>query len=95
MRAEPRLARLCASVAFIEQPIKRQAALARDVSELSSRKPVIIDESDDTLDAFVRARELGYHGVSSKTCKGLYKSLINRARCSKWNHEARASRAGS
>jgi hypothetical protein len=30
---------------------------------------------------------MGYTGVSSKTCKGLYKSLINRARCLKWNHE--------
>ncbi len=85
MNAEPALARLCASVAFIEQPIKRQAALARDVRALSSLKPIIIDESDDGLDAFVRARELGYQGVSSKTCKGLYKSLINRARCARWN----------
>ena len=88
MNAEPKLARLCASVAFIEQPIKRQAALARDVRALSSLKPVIIDESDDSLDAFVRARELGYQGVSSKTCKGLYKSLINRARCAQWNAAA-------
>jgi hypothetical protein len=88
MNAEPSLKRLCQSVAFIEQPIKRQAALARDVSALSSLKPVIIDESDDTLDAFVRGRELGYQGVSSKTCKGLYKSLINRARCVRWNAEA-------
>ena len=54
-RAAP--APACAtSVAFIEQPIKRQAALARDVAALSAQKPVIIDESDDSLDAFVRAR---------------------------------------
>jgi len=46
---------------------------------------VIIDESDDSLDAFPRAKALGYRGVSSKTCKGLYKSLINRARCAAWN----------
>jgi hypothetical protein len=88
MNAEPKLARLAASVVFIEQPIKRQAALARDVRALSALKPVIIDESDDSLDAFVRARELGYQGVSSKTCKGLYKSLINRARCAQWNAAA-------
>jgi hypothetical protein len=25
--------------------------------------------------------------VSSKTCKGLYKSLVNRARCMAWNRE--------
>jgi hypothetical protein len=87
MQAEPRLARLCESVVFIEQPIKRQAALARDVRALSAKKPVIIDESDDSLDAFVRARAVGYRGVSSKTCKGLYKSILNRARCAKWNRE--------
>ncbi len=85
MRAEPRLARLADSVAFIEQPIKRQAALTQDVRALAAHKTVILDESDDTLDAFVRGRAMGYRGVSSKTCKGLYKSLINRARCLQWN----------
>ena len=33
---------------------------------------------------FPRARALGYKGVSSKTCKGIYKSLINGARCAAW-----------
>src|SRR5205085_399301 len=80
MKADPRLRRLVASIAFIEQPIKRQNALTADVSALSKEKPVIIDESDDTLDAFPRARALGYRGVSSKTCKGIYKSIINAAR---------------
>jgi hypothetical protein len=51
---------------------------------LTAEKPVIIDESDDSLDAFPRAKALGYRGVSSKTCKGLYKSLINAARCAAW-----------
>ena len=85
MRAEPSLKRLCASVAFVEQPIRRQSALERDVTALSAQTPVIIDESDDSLGAFVRARDKGYRGVSSKTCKGLYKSLINAARCAAWN----------
>ena len=49
--------------------------------------PVIVDESDDALDAFVRARARGYRGVSSKTCKGIYKSLVNAARCALWNRE--------
>jgi len=87
MEAAPRLQRLVASVAFIEQPIKRQNALAADVSVLSSARPVIIDESDDTLDAFVRAKARGYRGVSSKTCKGIYKSLINAGRCRRWGSE--------
>jgi L-alanine-DL-glutamate epimerase-like enolase superfamily enzyme len=86
VKAEPRLKRLAASVVFIEQPIKRQNALAKDVSALSNEKPVIIDESDDSLDAFPRAKALGYRGVSSKTCKGIYKSLINAARCAAWGN---------
>ncbi len=76
--------RLASSIVFIEQPIKRQNALAADISRLAKLKPVIIDESDDSLDAFPRAKSLGYRGVSSKTCKGLYKSLINAARCKAW-----------
>ena len=87
MKATPRLERLVASVAFIEQPIKRQNALAADVSALSRERPVIIDESDDSLDAFPRAKALGYRGVSSKTCKGIYKSIWNAARCRLWGPE--------
>jgi hypothetical protein len=86
MKAEPRLARLVNSVLFIEQPVKRSRALERRVEGID--KPVIIDESDDALDAFPRAKALGYRGVSSKTCKGLYKSLINRARCAAWNRKS-------
>jgi L-alanine-DL-glutamate epimerase-like enolase superfamily enzyme len=82
IKGELRLARLAQSVLFIEQPVKRQKAFATPVKGID--KPVIIDESDDGLDAFPRARALGYRGVSSKTCKGLYKSLVNRARCAAW-----------
>jgi L-alanine-DL-glutamate epimerase-like enolase superfamily enzyme len=84
IKAHPRLKRLASSIVFIEQPIKRQNALAKDVAALSREVPVIIDESDDSLEAFPRAKALGYRGVSSKTCKGLYKSLINAARCAAW-----------
>jgi L-alanine-DL-glutamate epimerase-like enolase superfamily enzyme len=86
VKAEPKLRRLAASVAFIEQPIKRQNALSADVTAIGKEKPVIIDESDDSLEAFPRARALGYRGVSSKTCKGIYKSLINAARCAAWGN---------
>ncbi|MGE0802163.1 MAG: mandelate racemase [Lautropia sp.] len=87
MGSNPKLARLRGNVILIEQPIKRQAALSQNVSGLSLSNAIIIDESDDTLDAFVRGRQLGYTGVSSKTCKGFYKSLINRGRCTQWNRE--------
>jgi len=92
LKAAPQLKRLASSVAFIEQPVRRDKALSNDVSELAEERPLIIDESDDSLEAFPRARRMGYTGVSSKTCKGFYKSLLNRARCRLWNREERAER---
>ena len=85
MNALPKLARLVDAIAFIEQPINRKAALERDVSAVSRATPVIIDESDADLDAFPRAKPLGYSGVSSKMCKGFYKSILNAARCAAWS----------
>jgi hypothetical protein len=85
MKAEPRLKRMVESILFIEQPVKRQNALSRPVQGIE--KPVIIDESDESLDAFPRAKALGYRGVSSKTCKGIYKALVNRARCAAWGEQ--------
>ena len=85
MRQAPALARLTRSILFIEQPIARSTALDVDVRALATDTPVIIDESDGELDSFVRARARGYTGISSKTCKGLYKSLLNAARCVAWN----------
>ena len=79
------LSRLCASTLYIEQPIRRAVALEREVGALASLKPVMIDESDATLDAFPKAISLGYQGVSSKTCKGFYKSILNAARIAKAN----------
>ncbi len=87
MQDAPQLRRLVSSILFIEQPITRAHALDGDISALSRVKPVIIDESDDELGAFPRARGLGYSGVSSKCCKGLYKSILNAARCASWNAE--------
>ena len=36
------------------------------------------------LTRFPRARSVGYAGISSKGCKGLYKSILNAARCEAW-----------
>ena len=87
MRATPALQRLTASILFVEQPIGRKTALEADFRNNALGLPVIIDESDGTLDTFVAARARGYSGVSSKTCKGLYKSVLNAARCMRWNAE--------
>jgi len=84
MAATPALDRFRGSILFLEQPISRAVALDVDVQALADRAPVIVDESDATLDAFPRARQLGYRGVSSKSCKGLYKSILNAARCAAW-----------
>jgi hypothetical protein len=87
MEAEPRLGKLCASILYIEQPVKRARALETGMSALAAARPVIIDESDGPLDAFVTGRGLGYAGVSSKACKGVWRSLVNLARCRTWNAE--------
>lgn len=85
IRATAALARLHESILFIEQPIARKLALDVDLRKVDLGKPVIIDESDGELDTFVQARDKGYAGVSSKTCKGIYKSMLNAARCVVWN----------
>jgi hypothetical protein len=85
MEAEPALHKLCAATLFIEQPIARQVALSRSVAPFARFRPAVIDASDGDLDAFVRARSLGYAGVSSKTCKGFYRAVVNLARCRSWN----------
>jgi hypothetical protein len=76
----PALARLAKATLFIEQPIKRAVALSQSVAPLARLRPVIIDESDGELRSFPTALELGYAGVSSKNCKGFYKSILNAAR---------------
>ncbi len=76
----PALKRLAESTLFIEQPIKRQMALSRSVEPLARLRPVIIDESDGELSSFPTALKLGYSGVSSKNCKGFYKSILNASR---------------
>ncbi len=76
----PGLAKLAKATLFIEQPIKRAVALSRSVGPLAQLRPVIIDESDGELSSFPSALRLGYTGVSSKNCKGFYKSILNALR---------------
>jgi hypothetical protein len=83
--AEPRLARMREAILYVEQPLPRAIALDADVHAFARSIPLIIDESDATIDAFPQARSQGYAGVSSKSCKGFYKSLLNAARCVRWN----------
>jgi hypothetical protein len=92
IEADKRLSRFAAATLWIEQPLAREVAEHADVASLALMKPVLIDESDARLEAFPQARMLGYTGVSSKSCKGLYKSVINAARCARWNAQAGETR---
>ncbi len=87
MKADRMLRRLISSILYIEQPIKRAAALAQPVDRLAAEIPLIVDESDADYDVFPAARALGYRGISSKTCKGVYRAILNAARCSHWGQE--------
>jgi len=91
VRATPQLEQLAARTLYIEQPLPRAIALDADVRPLAAMRPVLIDESDGTLDAFPRALAQGYTGVSSKQCKGIYRSLLNAARCRQRNDRADAA----
>jgi hypothetical protein len=70
-------------IAYIEQPLARRLSLDESIAvslrRIGQEKPLIIDESDSSLTAFRRARELGYAGTSHKNCKGVLKSLMNKA----------------
>ena len=78
--ALPALASLNDGLLFVEQPIARAQALEADVSALAARVALEIDESDADIGAFPQAQRLGYTGVSSKSCKGFYRALLNAAR---------------
>ncbi len=82
---DARLARLKASTLLIEQPIARSRALSEPIHALAREVPMEIDESDTDLGVFPRARDLGYLGISAKSCKGFYRALLNRARVAHWN----------
>ncbi len=92
MEETPGLSSLVGRILFIEQPIKRAVALSKSVESLARRKALIVDESDGELGTFPAARALGYAGVSSKNCKGFYKSILNAARVAWLNKAAGASR---
>jgi len=75
---------IASKLLYIEQPMPRDITRQSPLGALAERD-FIIDEADDSYDAFPAARELGYRGISSKSCKGLYKSIINATRAAKWS----------
>lgn len=69
---------------YIEQPMPREIFRQSPLGALAARD-FIIDEADDGYDAFPAARALGYRGISSKSCKGIYKSMLNATRAARWS----------
>ena len=81
---------IAAKLLYIEQPMPRDITGQSPLGVLAARD-FIIDEADDCYDAFPAARALGYRGISSKSCKGIYKSIVNATRAAKWSAAARNS----
>src|SRR3984885_2791351 len=75
---------IAAKLLYIEQPMPRDTFRQSPLGALAARD-FIIDEADDCYDAFPAARALGYRGISSKSCKGIYKSIVNATRAAKWS----------
>lgn len=83
LQNERGLAPLRERLLYIEQPLPRELTFDMPLGDLGRSFAFIIDEADSDYDVFPRALALGYRGVSSKACKGLYKSLLNGARAAK------------
>ena len=66
---------------LVEQPLHRDAALTGAVKEAlaawKDRPPLIIDESDGSLDSLPQALACGYNGTSHKNCKGVFRGVAN------------------
>ena len=77
---EPALNNLLSRTLLLEQPLARRVALDQSIEGLGIKVPVILDESDDAPDVLERGLALGYRGISSKACKGVYRSLHSAAR---------------
>lgn len=81
---DPELRPIVSRLLYVEQPMPRDITRQSPLGSLAARG-FIIDEADDSYDAFPAARALGYRGISSKSCKGLYKSIVNATRAAKWS----------
>jgi hypothetical protein len=79
---------IAAKLLYIEQPMPRDITRQSPLGSLD-RRDFIIDEADDSYDAFPAARALGYRGISSKSCKGIYKSIVNATRAAKWSADGK------
>jgi hypothetical protein len=81
LSAAPSLLSFLDHMLYLEQPLRRDAALCPTTQEplrqWVNRPIMIIDESDDQLDSLKIALDCGYSGTSHKNCKGIFKSIAN------------------
>ena len=80
LRTDAALRSARARLLYIEQPLPRETTFAAPLGQVGTTFAFIIDEADSDYDAFPKALALGYRGISTKSCKGIYKSLLNGAR---------------
>jgi hypothetical protein len=89
LAADPRGKGFLANTLFVEQPIPRELALQPGIrptlERIAAWLPAVLDEGDDALDAFRRARQAGWRGVTAKTCKGVIKALLNLGLVRMWS----------
>ena len=86
LRNNTALEPIASRLLYIEQPMPRDVTRTVPLGALAAFD-FIIDEADDSYGAFPAARSLGYRGISSKSCKGVYKSIFNATRAAKWSEE--------
>lgn len=81
LHESPALRSAWSRLLFFEQPWHREVALTPAIAAAARAwpelPPVIIDESDATLESLPAALTLGYAGTSHKNCKGVIKGLVN------------------
>lgn len=78
--------RLLERTLLIEQPLPRAIALEEKIPTMPLNIPVILDESDDHPEVLAKGLALGYRGISSKACKGIYRSLQSASMVQKTPH---------
>jgi hypothetical protein len=81
IRSDQELEGFLEGLIFVEQPLHRDVALSDEAQSVLSGwddcPPMIIDESDGSLDSSRRALDCGYVGTSHKNCKGVFKGIAN------------------
>jgi len=92
LHSSPRMKAFFAHLIFVEQPFHRDWALSEEIGTAlkswDEAPPIIIDESDASLNSAYEAMQLGYRGTSHKNCKGVFKGILNRALINHRNREA-------